>query len=59
MADEIEDSYDQLESLPPGEVTRVDDLQALSNSEVLKRLVQQLEEIGGDPLESEFDHGNR
>ena len=58
MADEIEDSYDQLESLPPGEVTRVDDLQALSNSEVLKRLVQQLEEIGGDPLESEFDHGN-
>lgn len=58
MADEIEDSYDELASRPPGDVTRVDDVQDLSNSEVLKQLVHQLEEIGGDPLESEFDHGN-
>ena len=57
MADEIEDSYEILGSRSPVQLSRVDDPQGFSSSEALKRLVHRLEEIGGDPLESEFDHG--
>jgi hypothetical protein len=48
--DEFEDTYEILETYPPEQVAAIDTIKAVSNSDDLKRIVLQLEDICSDSL---------
>jgi nucleoside-diphosphate-sugar epimerase len=49
-ADEFEDTYEILETYPPEQVAAIETVESLANSDELKRIVLQLEDICSDSL---------